>query len=72
MNVATVEVESQPPAKAQRCNCPAAVRFPVPDTPVQLLSATLGELQHWAGSAHVASPVAGEWEIGTDGVEGIL
>lgn len=42
----------------------------MPDTPVQLLSAALGKLKHWAGSAHVASPVAGVWEIGADGVEG--
>lgn len=47
------------PAKAQHCTS-AAVGFPEPDTPVQVVSVILGKLQHWAGSAHVASPVAGE------------
>lgn len=37
--------------------------------PVQLLSVLLGKLQHWAGCAHVASLVAGEREIRTDGAE---
>lgn len=39
----------------------------MPDMPVQLLSVVLGKLQHWAGCAHIASPVAGE--IRTNGVE---
>ena len=69
MNRATTEMRSQPPAKAEHCNSPPAVGFPVPKTPIQLLSEILGKLQHWAGSTHIASPVAGEWEIGTDGVE---
>lgn len=50
---------ANPPAKAQHC-ASAAVGFPEPDTPVQVRSAILGKLQHWAGSAHIASPVAGE------------
>lgn len=33
------------------------------------MSVVLGKLQHWAGSGHTASPVAGEREIRTDGVE---
>lgn len=39
----------------------------MPDMPVQLLCLVLGKLQHWAGCAHIASPVAGE--IRTDGAE---
>lgn len=63
-------MESQAPAEAQCCMSPAAVGFPVPDIPIWLLSATLWKPQHWAGSTHVARPVAREWETGADGVEG--